>query len=187
MRYDLHIHTHYSKCSNLKPEVILKTAKAKGLNGIAVTDHNTIKGALEIESLNKNKEEYVFIITGGLGEKNAVLTHIVNDKLGLKVDPQDLIIFSNETIPTPTIQANRKILEYKLHRRKARLFKDIHVSGHASREELRDLIKIVSPDHILPAHGDLTKTSSMASLATEIGYDLSKNIHIMQNGHSLEL
>ena len=61
MRYDLHIHTHYSKCSNLKPDVILKTAKEKGLNGIAITDHNSIKGALEVAKLNKDKNFEVII------------------------------------------------------------------------------------------------------------------------------
>jgi len=55
MRYDLHVHSKYSKCSNLNPLVILKTAKRRGLNGIAITDHNTIKGALEVSRLNKDK------------------------------------------------------------------------------------------------------------------------------------
>jgi len=148
---------------------------------------NAKKAEKRLAEMNKKKEEYAFIVTGGLGEKNAVLTGIVDDKFSLKISPQDFIIFSCETIPTPTIQANRKILEQKLHRKGARLFKDVHVSGHAAREDLRDLIKIVSPKHILPAHGDLKKTAAMASLAGEMGYELGKNIHIMQNGQVMEL
>ncbi|MFH0868007.1 MAG: PHP domain-containing protein [Candidatus Woesearchaeota archaeon] len=54
MKYDLHNHTHYSPCSNLKPEILLKTAKKRGLNGIAITDHNTIKGALKVKKLNND-------------------------------------------------------------------------------------------------------------------------------------
>jgi hypothetical protein len=61
MKYDLHNHTHYSPCSNLKPEILLKIAKKKGMNGIAVTDHNTIKGALKAKKLNKDKEFEVII------------------------------------------------------------------------------------------------------------------------------
>lgn len=140
-----------------------------------------------LREMNKNKDEYVFVVTGGMGEKNAVLTKIVNDEIALKVAPQDFVIFSCSVIPTPMIQANRKVLEQKLHRKKARIFKDIHVSGHASREDLRDLIKIVSPRHILPAHGNLTKTAAMASLGGEMGYELGKNIHIMQNGQNMKL
>lgn len=61
MRYDLHAHTHYSRCSNLKPELILKLAKKKGLNGIAITDHHEIKGALEVKKLNKDRNFEVIV------------------------------------------------------------------------------------------------------------------------------
>ena len=47
MKYDLHIHSKYSSDGVLEPEEIINAAKKKGLDGIAVTDHNTIKGGLE--------------------------------------------------------------------------------------------------------------------------------------------
>jgi len=62
LKYDLHIHTHYSKCSNLKPEILLKLAKKLNFDGIAVTDHNTIKGSIAVKKLNKDKNFEV--ITG---------------------------------------------------------------------------------------------------------------------------
>ena len=55
-KYDLHVHSYYSKCSNLKPLTILKTAKELGLDGIAITDHDTFKGAQLISKLNKDKD-----------------------------------------------------------------------------------------------------------------------------------
>ena len=55
MKYDLHIHTYNSACSILKPNTILKIAKRVGLDGIAVADHNTIKGGLEVSKANKDK------------------------------------------------------------------------------------------------------------------------------------
>ena len=61
VRYDLHIHTHYSRCSNLRPEVILRLAKKQNLNGIAVTDHHEIKGALKVKKLNKDKDFEVIV------------------------------------------------------------------------------------------------------------------------------
>jgi len=145
------------------------------------------KNSKRLEELNRNKEEYIFVVTGGMGEKKAILTQLADDRLPLKIEEQDFIIFSCNVIPTPTIQANRKILEEKLHRKKARIFKDIHVSGHASREELRDLIKITSPQHILPAHGNIDKTASFASLAHEMGYELGKNVHLIQNGQRISI
>ncbi|CDG65540.1 PHP domain-containing protein [Methanobacterium sp. MB1] len=47
MRYDLHIHSKYSVDGLIEPKIIVKTAINQGLSGIAVTDHNTIRGALE--------------------------------------------------------------------------------------------------------------------------------------------
>jgi len=46
MKHDLHIHSKYSSDGILEPERIVKIAIKRGLNGIAVTDHNTIKGRL---------------------------------------------------------------------------------------------------------------------------------------------
>ena len=63
----------------------------------------------------------------------------------------------------------------------------MHVSGHAAKEDLRDFINMVNPENIIPAHGDLKKLSAMAELASELGYKLGKNVHIMQNGNSLVL
>ncbi len=60
-KYDLHVHTYHSSCSRIKPEKLLKIAKKKGLNGIAVTDHNTIKGGLEAKKLNKDKNFEVIV------------------------------------------------------------------------------------------------------------------------------
>jgi predicted metal-dependent phosphoesterase TrpH len=47
INFDFHIHSIYSKDSILKPERIIKIARKKGLSGIAITDHNTIRGALK--------------------------------------------------------------------------------------------------------------------------------------------
>lgn len=63
LKYDLHTHTNYSKCSNMTPEMLLKTAKKKGLDGIAVTDHGSINGALKVKNLNRDKNFEVIVGT----------------------------------------------------------------------------------------------------------------------------
>ncbi len=50
-RYEIHLHTKYSSCSSLEPLDILRTAQRLHLDGVAVTDHNTIKGALKTRQL----------------------------------------------------------------------------------------------------------------------------------------
>ena len=62
MKFDLHIHSKYSKDSFMEPKRIIGIAKKRGLSGIAITDHNTISGSLEAERVNKDND---FIIVRG--------------------------------------------------------------------------------------------------------------------------
>jgi ribonuclease J len=140
-----------------------------------------------LKEINNHREEYVVVATGSQGEPNATLSKIVNEELPLVLKPNDFLIFACGTIPTPTIQANRRILEHKIHHKKVRIFKDIHVSGHGSREDIRDLMKIVAAENIIPAHGDMKKLASNATLSTEMGYALGKNLHLLQNGQNVTL
>ncbi|VVB60047.1 Error-prone DNA polymerase [uncultured archaeon] len=59
--FDFHIHSKYSFDSTLEPYKILEIAKRKGLSGIAITDHNTIKGGLEAKRLNEDKDFSVVV------------------------------------------------------------------------------------------------------------------------------
>ena len=71
MKYDLHVHTKYSvKCGYMEPAELLKVTKKRGLNGIAVCDHNTIEGALLAKKLNKDKNFEVIV----LGASSEVVT-----------------------------------------------------------------------------------------------------------------
>jgi predicted metal-dependent phosphoesterase TrpH len=84
MRYDLHIHSKYSYDSNLSLKKILYFAKKRGLNGIAITDHNTIKGALETKKINKDKDFIVIIGTEIKTEYGDVLGLFLNEKINTK-------------------------------------------------------------------------------------------------------
>lgn len=61
MKFDLHIHSKYSYDSLLRPDTIIRIAKKKGLDGVAVTDHNTIKGGVEASKVNKD-DDFVVIV-----------------------------------------------------------------------------------------------------------------------------
>jgi hypothetical protein len=56
MKYDLHVHSYHSACAILKPKTILRIAKKIELDGIAVADHNSLKGGIETKKLNKDKD-----------------------------------------------------------------------------------------------------------------------------------
>lgn len=61
MIIDSHIHTYHSYDSFMKPKKIIQIAKARGLDGIIICDHNTIKGALEAYKINEDKNFTVII------------------------------------------------------------------------------------------------------------------------------
>ena len=61
MKFDLHIHSKYSYDSFLSPVRIIKVAKKKGLHGVAITDHNTIKGGIEALKINEDEDFQVIV------------------------------------------------------------------------------------------------------------------------------
>ena len=81
LRYDLHTHTHFSSCSNMRPEILLKTAKKRGLDGIAVTDHGQIEGALEVKRLNKDKDFEVIVGQEISTMQGGVLAYYLKEKI----------------------------------------------------------------------------------------------------------
>ncbi|HYA32489.1 MAG TPA: RNase J family beta-CASP ribonuclease [Candidatus Bathyarchaeia archaeon] len=133
----------------------------------------------------EGKEKYLPIITGHQGEPESMLTRVASDQTPYRVAPGDKIVFSAEVIPTPINAANRYSLDTKLKMRGARLYTDVHVSGHAAREDHWELIKMLKPNHIFPTHGDLTMTSSYVELAEDAGYSLRDNIHLLRNGQNI--
>ena len=62
----------------------------------------------------------------------------------------------------------------------------LHNSGHASREDIRDLITIVKPRHIIPGHGTHDKYRGLIDLCKDMGYNINKNVHVMSDGKKIE-
>lgn len=141
----------------------------------------------QLKKIAKDRGKYLMVVTGHQGEPQSVLAKMMNNELKFNFFPEDHIIFSCRTIPTPTNIENRKKLESNLRSFNVRIFKDIHTSGHAAREDLRDLINIVKPKHIIPAHGEIGMTSALADLAVEMGYKKGNNVHVMSNGGRIKL
>jgi predicted metal-dependent phosphoesterase TrpH len=81
MRFDLHIHSKHSPDSFLKPEKIVKAAKKRGLDGVAVTDHNTIKGSLEALKINKDPDFEVIVGSEIKTEYGDVLGLFLNEEI----------------------------------------------------------------------------------------------------------
>lgn len=135
-----------------------------------------------LETINKNKTDYVVVCTGHQGESNAVLSKIAEGRTPFELKEDDKIIFSSEVIPTQVNIESRQILDAKLETYRCKIFKDIHVSGHASREDHRDLLGMIHPKHIVPVHGHVRLKEGMIELAEELGYEQDKTLWVLPDG-----
>jgi len=128
----------------------------------------------------KHPEKYLFIVTGHQGEPGAVLPRIVYENY-YKFQEEDHVIFSCSVIPVENNIINREKLDSELKKRKIRLFTDVHVSGHAFREDHRDFLHMLKPEYIIPSHAEPENLEAMKELALEIGYKPDK-VKILKNG-----
>ena len=136
---------------------------------------------------SEGKEKYLPIVTGHQGEPGAVLERISMDNTGYRIENGDKVIFSANVIPTPSTRANRHALETKLKMRGARIYDGVHVSGHACKEDHWELLRMINPEHVIPAHGNIVMHSSYIEMAENTGYVLSDTIHLLRNGEELIL
>ena len=166
------------------------TRAAENLNLVKFSDSVEIvkyssKVQRKLKQIMKDgKENYLLVVTGHQGEPNSVLTKMVTQKYGFVFGHEDHVIFSCKVIPAEINIRNREHLESQLSALNVRMFKDIHVSGHAAREELRDLIKMLVPKNIIPAHGEPKMREALADLAHQMGYD-NEHVFVMQNGERI--
>jgi ribonuclease J len=130
----------------------------------------------------EGKEKYLLVVTGHQGEPRSALSRMVNGEIPFRFGSEDHIIFSCTIIPSEVNIKNRAELEKRLRQHGVRIFRDIHASGHASREDLRDLLNLVNPKNIIPAHGDDDMKQALVDLAIEKGYKKGKSVYMIHDG-----
>ena len=124
-------------------------------------------------ALDLPDDKIVYVVTGSQGEPMAVLARIANaDHREVVIGPGDTVIVSASPIPGNETAVFRIINQLfraganVLYGGRAR----VHVSGHASQDDLRDMIRLTSPDHIIPTHGEQRHLVLYADLAASEGY-----------------
>ena len=141
----------------------------------------------KLKDISNKKNKYLIACTGNQGEKDSILTKMAHGELPWKFSPNDIVIFSCRTIPTPETVQNRQDLENKLKDQHVRIFKDIHVSGHGSSEDHRDMLMLLKPKNLIPSHGPYEIVKGAEELAVSMGYVKGKTVHILKNGKILKL
>ncbi|MGP8319904.1 MAG: RNase J family beta-CASP ribonuclease [Methanosarcinaceae archaeon] len=135
--------------------------------------------------MTEGKEKYLPIVTGHQGEPGAILGRIAKGETAYEIESGDRVIFSANVIPSPMTKANRYALETKLRMRGARIYDGVHVSGHAYREDHWELLRLINPEHVIPAHGHIMMHSSYIEMAEDAGYELGNTLHLLRNGEEL--
>jgi len=140
-----------------------------------------------LKEVVQDRSQYSLMVTGHQGEPDAVLSRIADGKTPYTFSSGDCVVFSASTIPNPVNEANRYILETKLQMQNVRMVKDMHVSGHACKEDHRELLRIVNPEYIIPSHGEFDKLSAWGVLAEEEGYRVGRDLYILKNTQMMEI
>ncbi len=141
------------------------------------------------EMKNYNDEQIVIITTGSQGEPMAALSRMaMSDHKQVIIKASDKIVISASPIPGNEKLVSRVINE--LMRRGAEVIFDgkmeVHVSGHAKKEELKILHSLIKPEYFIPVHGEYRHLKEHKDLAIDLGMN-KKNVFIMGIGDILEL
>lgn len=143
-----------------------------------------------IEDLNRYPSDKITIITtGSQGEPMAGLSRIAyGSHRHISIEQDDLFIISASPIPGNDKLVSRVINQ--LYRKGVEVIyedlEDIHVSGHAYKEELKLIHTLVKPKYFMPVHGEYRHLKHNSDLALKLGMDKS-NVFTLETGQVLEI
>jgi ribonuclease J len=140
------------------------------------------------QALQMPPSEVVLMCTGSQGEPSSILGRLsrgTNRQFSVKKG--DTIVLSSHPIPGNEEVIHRTI--NSLFRRGANVIYDpiapVHVSGHASQEEIKLMLHLVKPKYLIPVHGELRHLHQHGALAREVGLP-AENIAVVENGQIVE-
>jgi len=134
-------------------------------------------------------QQVLMLITGSQGEPLSALIRIaVGDHGQVRMDPDDAVVLSSRIIPGNEKSISNMINH--IYRRGARVHHaanaQVHVSGHASQEELRLLLRLVRPRYFVPVHGEYRHLVRHRALAHSVGMT-AESTFLLEDGHVLEI
>ncbi|MBE2199019.1 MAG: ribonuclease J [Anaerolinea sp.] len=162
------------------------TKMARRLGYLEIPDDLIIE--LE-DAIHLPKRDVVIMATGSQGEPSAVMGRLARGRhRGLSIEAGDTVVFSAYPIPGNEETVFRTINQ--LFQRGANVLYEriapVHVSGHASQEEMKLMINLVRPSFLIPIHGELRHLKQHAELGKQMGIP-ADHIAVVENGTPLEL
>lgn len=149
------------------------------------------KGALDdIRNIDKySDKEVVVLCTGAQGEENAVLSRIVNgNHRHMRLQKKDTVIFSSSIIPgnERTIQMLKDNMYRQCDNVIHKSIMDVHVSGHATKTDIREVIEMVQPTFFMPVYANHFMLKECEKVAVEAGFPKDM-IFVPDNGSIVEV
>jgi ribonuclease J len=140
------------------------------------------------QALKMKDREVVLMCTGSQGEPSSIMGRLATGtNRQFDVKPGDTIVLSSHPIPGNEEPVYRTI--NRLFQRGTNVIYDplesVHVSGHASQEEIKLMINMIKPKYLIPIHGELRHLKQHAILGKETGLP-EENIAVVENGHVIE-
>jgi ribonuclease J len=140
------------------------------------------------EALQMKPSKVVLMCTGTQGEPSAILGRLsIGSNRQFDISPGDTIVLSSTPIPGNEEMVHRTI--NRLFQRGANVIYDsiapVHVSGHASQEEMKLMLQLVKPEYLIPVHGELRHLKQHGVLGRELGIP-DENIAVVENGTPIE-
>jgi len=140
------------------------------------------------QALKMKPGEVVLMSTGTQGEPSSIMGRLsTGTNRHFDIIPGDTVVLSSHPIPGNEESVHRTI--NRLFRRGANVIYEpiapVHVSGHASQEEMKLLLHLVKPKYFIPIHGELRHLRQHALLAAEVGI-AEENITVIENGQVIE-
>lgn len=142
------------------------------------------------ETKRMDDSEIVFLVTGSQGEPRAALSQMATQSYkGLTIEEGDTVVLSARIIPGNERSISR-LIGY-IYKRGANIIEEkrrlIHVSGHASQEDIKIMTEAVRPKFVVPIHGEYRMLFRHKEfIKNHLNYD-EKNIILIENGDVLEL
>ncbi len=140
------------------------------------------------QALNMPDDEVVIMCTGSQGEPTSIMGRLsMGTNRLFDIEVGDTVVLSSHPIPGNEESVYRVI--NRLFQRGANVIYEaiapVHVSGHASQEEMKLLIHLTRPKYFIPIHGELRQLYQHARLAKQVGIP-EENILVIGNGQVIE-
>lgn len=158
---------------------------AKELGYLQLPDESVV----EVGQLKKYRDDQICVITtGSQGEPMSGLFRMANSSHKVNVGKGDMVIISASSIPGNEKSVGRVINQLYQHGAKViyERMADVHVSGHACKEELKLMLTLTKPRFFIPVHGEARHLYQHKELAEELGIT-EEDIFVTEIGDVVEL